>query len=312
MLKFFNGLFCRFLRFSRFLNSFSGSCPNNIYIKGVITQPDRPAGRGKKLTPPPVKVLSEEFGIKVIQPNRLKDPGVIEKLHEWNADIYVVAAFGQIFRKNVLDIPPFGFVNVHASMLPRWRGAAPIQAAILAGDKFTGVTIMKVDEGIDTGDILTQRSMMIDEKETAGELSNRLANAGADLLIETLPNYLAGKIQSQVQSEEESTYAGMIRKEDAVLNPGETAMQMERKVRAYHPWPVARLEMNNFQLLVHKAHVEMGINVPPDVKYIYKGFPSISTVSGLLVLEKVQVPGKKTMDGKAYLQGYRNWGEQIY
>ncbi len=285
---------------------------NNYKIIGVVTQPDRPAGRGKVVTPPPVKVLATELGIPLIQPDRLKDPGVIEQLRKWNADVYVVAAFGQIFRKNILDIPPYGFVNVHASLLPRWRGAAPIQAAILAGDEYTGITIMKVDEGIDTGDIISQKKIRTMEKETSGELSDKLAIAGAELLIETLPAYLSGKIVSLPQNEAESTYAGMIRKEDAVLGAGESAQMMERKIRAYHPWPVARLGLENSQLLIHKVRVEMSINLPADVKYIYKGIPAISTVQGLLVLEVVQLPGKKPIDGKAFINSNRNWGEQIH
>jgi methionyl-tRNA formyltransferase len=284
---------------------------NNYKITGVVTQPDRPAGRGKVVTPPPVKVLAKELGIPLIQPDRLKDPGVIEQLRKWNADVYVVAAFGQIFRKNILDIPPYGFVNVHASLLPRWRGAAPIQAAILAGDEYTGITIMKVDQGIDTGDIISQKQIKIMEQETAGELSERLAIAGAELLIETLPAYLSGIIESQQQNEAESTYAGMIRKEDAILGAGESAQMMERKIRAYHPWPVARLGLENSQVLIHKVRVEMGINLSADVKYIYKGFPAISTVNGLLVLEVIQLPGKKPIDGKAFINSNRNWGEQI-
>jgi methionyl-tRNA formyltransferase len=144
-------------------------------IVGIVTQPDRPAGRGKIITPSPVKILAEKHGLPILQPNRLKDPGVVEQLLNWNADVYIVAAFGQIFRKNILNIPKFGLINVHASLLPRWRGAAPIQAAIIAGDKVTGITIMKLDEGIDTGDFLTQQTVDIDPNETTDELSDRLS-----------------------------------------------------------------------------------------------------------------------------------------
>ncbi len=247
-------------------------------IVGVVTQPDRPAGRGKVITPSPVKVLAQNYSLPILQPNRLKDPGVMEQLLKWNADVYIVAAFGQIFRKNILEIPQFGLINVHASLLPRWRGAAPIQAAIIAGDEVTGISIMKLDEGIDTGDFLTQQTVQIDPNETTGELSDRLSIIGADLLIKTLPDYFIGRIPLIHQNEQDATYAGMIHKEDAILDMNVSAELLCRKVRAYQPWPVSRLEVDGTSMLVHKAEAVKSIKKPVGNKYIYKNYPSIATM----------------------------------
>jgi methionyl-tRNA formyltransferase len=277
-------------------------------IVGVVTQPDRPAGRGKAITPSPVKVMAEHYGLPILQPNRLRDPGVLEQLLAWNADVYIVAAFGQIFRKNILNIPKFGLINVHASLLPRWRGAAPIQAAIIAGDKVTGITVMKLDEGVDTGDFLTQQTVDIDPNETTGELSDRLSKIGADLLIKTLPDYFSGTIPLIHQNEQDATYAGLIHKEDAILNLNEPAELLCRKVRAYQPWPVSRLEMEGTSILIHKAEAVMSITKPSGRKYIYKNYPAVTTSVGLFILKMVQIPGKKPVDGKSYLQGIRAWG----
>jgi methionyl-tRNA formyltransferase len=278
-------------------------------IVGVVTQPDRPAGRGKAITPSPVKVMAEHYGLPILQPNRLRDPGVLEQLLAWNADVYIVAAFGQIFRKNILNIPKFGLINVHASLLPRWRGAAPIQAAIIAGDKVTGITIMKLDEGIDTGDFLTQQTVDIDPNETTDELSDRLSKIGADLLIKTLPDYFSGRIPLIHQYEQDATYAGLIHKEDAILNLNEPAELLCRIVRAYQPWPVSRLEMDGTSILIHKAESVMSITKPSGRKYIYKNYPAVTTSEGLFILKMVQIPGKKPVDGKSYLQGIHAWGD---
>jgi methionyl-tRNA formyltransferase len=278
-------------------------------IVGVVTQPDRPAGRGKVITPSPIKVIAQQYGLPILQPNRLKDPGVVEQLLSWNADFYIVAAFGQIFRKNILEIPKFGLINVHASLLPRWRGAAPIQAAIIAADKLTGITIMKLDEGIDTGDFLTQQKVEIDPNETTGELSDRLSKVGADLLVKTLPDYFNGRISLVHQNEQDATYAGMIHKEDAILDLNEPAELLCRKVRAYQPWPVSRLELDGTNILIHKAESLMSFRKPAGGKYVYKNFPAVSTSEGLLILKVIQLPGKKPMDGKSFLQGNRAWGD---
>src|SRR5512133_3181424 len=163
-------------------------------VVGVVTQPDRASGRGRELKAPPVKRLALELGIPVIQPEKLRQPGAMEQLRAWNPELIVVAAFGQLLRKDVLDLPRFGCINVHASLLPRWRGAAPINAAILHGDEQTGVTIMVMDVGLDTGPILSKRAIRLAPDETAGSAFEKLSQLGADLLIETLPDYISGKL----------------------------------------------------------------------------------------------------------------------
>src|ERR1041384_6106730 len=163
-------------------------------VVGVVTQPDRESGRGREIKMPPVKTLALELGLPIMQPEKLKQPEAMEQLHVWAPDLIVVAAFGQILKKDVLDLPRYGCLNVHASLLPRWRGAAPINAAILAGDEETGVTIMRMDVGLDTGPILTQRSIPLTRDDTAGSVFQKLSQLGADLLIETLPDYLSGKL----------------------------------------------------------------------------------------------------------------------
>lgn len=206
-------------------------------VVGVVTQPDRPAGRGMTLTPPPVKLVAEELRIPLIQPQKLRQPEAVQQLKDWNPDLIVVSAFGQILRPEVLDLPRQGCINVHASLLPRWRGAAPIQAAILAGDAQAGVTIMKMDPGLDTGPMLSQRAIPIDAEDTGGSLLQKLSHLGGELLLETLPGYISGEIQPQPQPETGSTYAPMLKKEDGLLDFTRPAAELERKIRAFQPWP---------------------------------------------------------------------------
>lgn len=280
-------------------------------LVGVVTQPDRPAGRGKILTSPPVKNLAISLGIPVIQPEKLRDPDAKEQILSWQPDLIVVAAFGQILRSWILDLPGYGCINVHGSLLPRWRGASPIQAAILHGDTQTGVTIMKMDPGIDTGDILSQEAMNIDAEDTTESLSMRMSEMGARLLMQTLPGYLAGSILPQKQDEQYSCYAGMIQKEDALLNSTEPAVELERKVRAYQPWPIAKIQVKEINISITRASVIHSSSVEPGIPYIYQKKPAIGTSDGLLVLEEVQPAGKKAMPGKAFLNGIRTWGDTI-
>ncbi len=278
------------------------------HICGVVTQPDKPAGRGKFLTPPPVKEMALKLQLPIIQPRKMKDEGVFEQLSGWKPDLIIVAAFGQILRKNVLEIPPLGCINVHASYLPRWRGAAPIQAAILAGDEMTGVSIMRMDEGIDTGDILKQREVEIRHTDTAGSLSIRLAEEGTQLLLDTLPEYLQGKIVPQKQDDTQATYAGMIRKEEAILDLALPGAQLGRKVRAYNPWPVARIMHRDQEIQVYKARVEDSVYALPGKETIIEKYPALGTGQGWLILEEIQLPGKKKISGRDYLNGQKNWG----
>lgn len=275
-------------------------------VVGVVTQPDRASGRGRELKPPPVKLLARELNIPVIQPEKLRQPEAMEQLRTWNPDLIVVAAFGQILKKDVLYLPRFGCINVHASLLPRWRGAAPINAAILHGDEETGVTIMKMDVGLDTGPILTQRSIRLMQDDTAGSVFEKLSHLGADLLIETLPDYLSGKIEPVPQPEEGMTYAPMLKKEEGQLDFTRPADELERRVCALNPWPGAFMDFDGTLLKIHRAHVAHG-EAKTGQRLIYEDQPAIGAGGGLLILDEVQPAGKKSISGKSFLAGARHW-----
>src|SRR5512141_2054911 len=279
----------------------------NAYdVVGVVTQPDRASGRGRELKAPPVRTLAIELGIPVIQPEKLRQPEAMEQLRTWNPDVIVVAAFGQILKKDVLDLPQFGCINVHASLLPRWRGAAPINAAILHGDEETGVTIMKMDVGLDTGPILSQRSIPLTPEDTAGSVFEKLSHLGADLLIETLPDYLSGKIEPVPQPEEGMTYAPMLKKEEGQLDFTHPAEELERRVRAFNPWPGAFMDFDGTLLKIHRAHAAAE-EAEVGQRLIYQDQPAVGAGSGLLILDEVQPAGKKSMSGKSFLAGARHW-----
>lgn len=275
-------------------------------LVGVVTQPDRPAGRGRQLTPPPVKILAQQLNIPVIQPERLREKAAMQQLQAWAPELIVVAAYGQILRPAVLDLPVHGCVNVHASLLPRWRGASPIVAAILHGDAEAGVTIMRMDPGMDTGPMLSKRSIPIQPDDTAASLGDKLSLAGAELLVDTLPGYLDGSLQPQPQPEEGVTLAPLLEKSAGVLDFNETAEQLERKVRAYNPWPVASLPWKGGPLRVLRAKVAAGSGAAGR-RVILDGLPAVVTSQGVLVLEQVQPSGKKPMSGRDFLQGARDW-----
>lgn len=278
----------------------------NYHVVGVVTQPDRPSGRGREPKAPPVKQLAQALDLPIIQPERLRQPEAMEQLRNWAPDLIVVAAFGQILRQEVLDLPPYGCINVHASLLPRWRGASPINAAILHGDEETGVTIMKMDAGLDTGPMLAQRAISITAEETAGSLFEKLSTLGADLLLETLPQYLAGTLTPVPQPQEGVTYAPMLKKEEGRLDFTRPAVELERCVRAFNPWPGAFMELDGTLLKIHQAHTEAGAGAAGQ-RLVYRDQPAVATGEGLLVLDVLQPAGKKPMSGKAYLAGARNW-----
>lgn len=279
----------------------------NYQVVGVVTQPDRASGRGRERKAPPVKMLSQELNIPVIQPEKLREPKAMEQLHEWNPDLIVVAAFGQILKKDVLELPRYGCINVHASLLPRWRGAAPIHAAVLAGDEETGVTIMKMDVGLDTGPMLSMKKIRIKPDDTAGSLFEVLSTLGADLLIETLPAYMDGKLTPKPQPEEGATYAPMLKKEDGRLDFNQPAIELERRIRAMNPWPGAWFEWDGNLLKVMRGTVSDAKGKGIGNRFFVEGRPAIMCADGALILEVVQPPGKKVMPGKAFLSGARNW-----
>jgi methionyl-tRNA formyltransferase len=275
-------------------------------VVGVITQPDRASGRGREMKSPPVKLLAQELNLPIMQPEKLKAPEAMEQLRAWNPDLIVVAAFGQILKKDVLDLPQHGCINVHASLLPRWRGAAPINAAILAGDEEIGVTIMKMDVGLDTGPMLAKRSIRLTRDDTAGSVFEALSQLGADLLLETLPDYLSGKLQPVPQPEEGATYAPMMKKEEGKLDFTNDVNELERRVRAFNPWPGAFMDFDGVMLKVHRAHVELG-EAEAGKRLIVQNQPAVGARGGLLILDEVQPAGKKSMSGKSFLAGARGW-----
>lgn len=279
---------------------------NTYEVVGVITQPDRASGRGRELKAPPVKALALELGIPVMQPEKLRQPEAMEQLRAWNPDLIVVAAFGQILKQDVLELPRFGCINVHASLLPRWRGAAPINAAILAGDEETGVTIMKMDVGLDTGPMLSKRSIRLTPDDTAGSVFEKLSTLGADLLLETLPDYLSGKLQPVAQPDEGMTYAPMMKKDEGKLDFTHDVHALERRVRAFNPWPGAFMDFDGTSLKVHRARVEPG-NDEAGKRLIVQNQPAVGARGGILLLDEVQPAGKKPMSGKSFLAGARNW-----
>ena len=279
-------------------------------VAGVVTQPDRASGRGRELKAPPVKTLALELSLLGLKHEVLRDPATIQVLRGWNPDLIVVAAFGQLLKPDALDLPRFGCINVHASLLPRWRGAAPINAAILAGDEETGVTIMKMDAGLDTGAILAQRAVRLTRDDTAGSASRALSALGADLLLATLPDFLAGKLTPTPQPAEGVTYAPMLKKEDGRLDFTRSAEELERRVRALQPWPGAWFEYNGEPLKVLKAHVDIIFTYMiqmPGARLLSGNQPVVMTSNGALFLDEVQPPGKKPMDGKAFAAGARDW-----
>ncbi len=277
-------------------------------VVGVITQPDRASGRGRELKAPPVKTLALELNLPIMQPEKLRAPEAMDQLRAWAPDLIVVAAFGQILKKDVLELPRYGCINVHASLLPRWRGAAPINAAILAGDEETGVTIMQMDVGLDTGPMLAKSSIRIKPDDTTDSVLAALSTLGADLLLETLPKHIDGTLTAQPQPAEGSTYAPMLKKEDGLLDFTRPAIELERRVRAMNSWPGAWFEWKGNPLKVRRASV---VSVRPGLasgdRLIVEGRPAVMSADSALVLEEVQPSGKKVMMGKSFLSGARDW-----
>ncbi len=276
-------------------------------VVGVVTQPDRPAGRGRQPQAPPIKQAALALGLEVYQPVSLRKPEVLAQLSAWAPDLIVVAAFGQILPKAVLGLPPKGCLNVHASLLPRWRGASPIQAAIAAGDDHSGVTIMLMDEGLDTGPILSQRSVPLPFGITGSQLSEQLAELGARTLIEILPSYLEGMVAPLPQNDKDATYAPMLKKSDGLLDFNRTARELALKVNAYQPWPGTYFNFNGRQLKVLAAHPHDTFSCDRGEHYIVNNNPAMGTAQGLLVLDRVQLEGKKPMSGSDFLRGQPNW-----
>lgn len=283
----------------------------DIEIVQVITQPDRPAGRGQSLQPSAVKAKALELGLPVWTPDNLKKSEDVERLRQLRPDLMVVVAYGEILRQRVLDIPPLGTLNVHASLLPLHRGAAPITGALLAGDKETGVTIMRLDAGMDTGDMLTRRAIPILPHHTTGTLTPILAQVGADLLGETLPLWIAGQITPQPQEHPYATATRLIKKEDGELQWGESALTIERKIRAYDPWPGSYTYWNGETIKILGGVAVTFDGEPQPTTYgmvqRYGDSITVTTGQGWLVLQKVQVAGKKPLDISVFVNGHKTF-----
>ncbi|MFQ3658254.1 MAG: methionyl-tRNA formyltransferase [Anaerolineae bacterium] len=270
-------------------------------VVGVVTQPDRPAGRGGELRPPPVKQLALAHGIPCMQPVKLRE--VKDWLRAQDADLFVVAAFGQILPQSVLDMPKHGCLNVHGSLLPRWRGAAPIHAAIRAGDAETGITIMLMDAGLDTGPMLTKASTPITADDTSATLHDRMAALGASLLIETIPPYLNGEITPQPQDDALATYAPQIDKDEGRIDWHAPAAQIERTIRAFDPWPGTFTHWEGKLLKVHRARVRVG-QQPIGSVALVEGALCVGTGDGLLELVELQLEGRKRIPAEDFIRGH--------
>jgi methionyl-tRNA formyltransferase len=278
----------------------------SFQVVGIVTQPDRPAGRGRELVAPPVKQRAETLGIPVFQPEKLRDPEAVEYLRAWSPDMLVVAAFGQILRQPVLELARHGSINVHASLLPRWRGAAPIQYAIHAGDAETGITIMKMDAGLDTGPILVQRALPIAPDETGASLSEKLATLGAEILPSVLISYINGEIVPRAQPQEGVTYAPTLKKEQGQIDWSQPAGTIDRHVRAYYPWPgtFTSLQGEVFKVISGKVLPDEEPVALPSTLVSYGNGLAVQTGAGLYRLDLVQPAGKKQMTSQAFLAGH--------
>ncbi|WP_024549021.1 methionyl-tRNA formyltransferase [Siccibacter turicensis] len=278
-------------------------------VVGVFTQPDRPAGRGKKLMPSPVKVLAQEHNVPVFQPASLRPAENQQLIADLNADVMVVVAYGLILPKAVLDMPRLGCINVHGSLLPRWRGAAPIQRSLWAGDAETGVTIMQMDVGLDTGDMLYKLSCPITAQDTSATLYDKLAGLGPQGLLKTLRQLATGEAQPEVQDDTLVTYAEKLSKEEARLDWRLPAEQLERCIRAFNPWPVSYFIIDEQPVKVWKASVleTESSAAPGTILDAGKQGIQIATARGVLNIEELQPAGKKAMKAHELLNSRREW-----
>ena len=273
----------------------------------VVTQPDKPKGRGNAVQFPPVKECALAHNIEVFQPKKIREEENVEYLRKYNADIMVVAAFGQLLPKSILDMPKYGCINVHASLLPKYRGAAPIQWAILNGDAVSGVTIMQMDVGMDTGDMIAKREVLLSEEETGGSLFDKLAKIGAELCVETMAEIENGTAIRTPQNSDEATHVSMISKELGCIDWNKSAVEIERYVRGLNPWPSAYTKLGGKTFKIWKAKVVEGNSEvqPGQIAKVTKDTLEVQTGDGLLSLLEVQLEGKKRMEMDAFLRGYK-------
>ena len=277
---------------------------DDVEVVAVVTNPDRPAGRGYKLTPPPVKVTALDAGLEVWQPQKPRER--LDDLKALDVDACAVVAYGSILPQDVLDVGGRGFVNLHFSLLPAWRGAAPVPASILAGDTTTGVTCFRLDAGMDTGDVLTRHEVRILPDETSGELTVRLAEAGGPVLVDAIRGLVDGSLPLQPQDHDAATYASKINAEDARLDLTDSAEVLDRMIRGYNPMPGAHTTFDGTRLKIHRAVPMLDVDGTPGVVVgDVDGRPVIAVGRGGLRLDQVQPAGKPRMDGRDFANGYR-------
>jgi methionyl-tRNA formyltransferase len=272
-------------------------------VVAVVTQPDRPVGREQRIEPPPIKMEIAKTRMRILQPARIKDPQAIEEIRSLSPDVIVVVAYGQILPRAVLETPRLACLNLHASLLPRWRGAAPIQAAIAAGDCETGITAMYMDEGLDTGDILLQRSVEILPTDTGGSLHDRLAQMGPEALLESLRLLAAGSAPCIPQDNARATYAPKLKREHGQIDWSESAEALERKIRAYNPWPGAFMKVDRRNLKIFSASVIDLNGQPGEILRSDKDL-IVAAGKGALSLVEVQLEGKRRMSVAEFLRGH--------
>ena len=278
-------------------------------VTAVVTQPDKPKGRGKDVQMTPVKIQALEYGIPVYQPVKVKTPEFVEVLKKEAPDAIVVIAFGQILSKEILDLPKYGCVNIHASLLPKYRGAAPIQWAVIDGEKETGVTTMMMDVGLDTGDILETKVIPLDPKETSGSLFEKLSEAGGPLILSTLEKLEKGTITRTPQGESGTSYAKMLTKTLGDINWTMSATAIERLIRGLNPWPSAYTQWEGKTMKIWEAEVEdvvetIDTHEPGTITEVTKHGFKVQTGEGRLAIKSLQIPGKKRMEADAFLRGY--------
>jgi methionyl-tRNA formyltransferase len=281
---------------------------NQYQVVAVYTPPDRAAGRGRTLVSPPLKLAAKSLGVEVVQPPSFKETGVVAKLAQFRPEVIVVAAFGQLLPRSVLEIPRFGVVNVHPSLLPRFRGASPVASAILAGDEFTGVSIMLLDEGMDTGPVLARAQVPISAWDNTGSLTTKLSLVGARLLVETLPHYLRGELTPQPQNEAEATASRPLKKEEGEIDWHLPAVELWRRVRAFYPWPGCYTRWRGKKLDIIEAvplSGEKALKVG-EVVATSAAF-GVSTGDGVLGILRLRLEGKKVMPAAEFLRGQRGF-----
>lgn len=275
-------------------------------VSAVLTQPDRPAGRGRRTVAGPVKYCARRLNIDVLQPESLKDTSTLAELRRLSPQVLVVVAYGSLLKREVLRLPDHGCINIHASLLPRWRGAAPIQRAIEAGDSQTGITIMQMDEGLDTGPILARRTTPVIARDTAGTLNERLASLGAELLIETLKGLEQGTIEPTPQGEDQVTYAAKITPDDARADWHRSATHIERQVRAMNPWPIVRTTLDGQSMRIWEAQVvpDDGSGVPGEIVQVGSAGVDVACGHDILRISALQREGGKRLSAAEFLNGY--------